>query len=186
MDNEVSVAFMFFVQVYLKWKPMICYLQKRSSDQSLKKNPQSCSSGDEEGRQRRLTDVFWTSCSLTYINIRLRRHKLQMRQFLVFVFFFPRLHLYLISPEPFLVSCAPEPFRFRRRRRQRCWRQAAAPSRRCLGPWTKPAVCGRLVQPQGNCCMWPGRGAKQESASASTVMDFFVEWIHQAPITFLS
>lgn len=37
LDNEVSVAFMFFVQVYLKWKPMICYLQKRSSDLSLKK-----------------------------------------------------------------------------------------------------------------------------------------------------
>lgn len=71
LDNEASVAFMFFVQVYLKWKPMICYLQKRSSGQGLKKTPQSCSSGDEEGRQRQLTDVFWTSCPLTYINIRL-------------------------------------------------------------------------------------------------------------------
>lgn len=82
LDNEASVAFMFFAQVYLKWKPMICYLQKRSSDQCLKKPPQFCSFGDEEGRQRQLTDVFWTSCPLTYINIRLRR--LQMRQFCFF------------------------------------------------------------------------------------------------------
>lgn len=152
LDNEASVAFMFFVQVYLKWKPMICYLQKRSWDQSLKKKPLSLVHLEMKRADRGSSQMsFGRPAPLTYINIRLRRHKLQMMQFF-FVFVFPGLHLYLISSEPFLVSCAPEPFRFRRCWRQRRWRQAAAPSRRCLGPWTKPTVCCRLVQPQGNCC----------------------------------
>lgn len=44
----------------------------------------------------------------------------------------------------------PEPFCFRGCGWKRGRRQTAASFRRRLGSWTKPALCGRFVQPQGN------------------------------------
>lgn len=70
-----------------------------------------------------------------------------------FVCFFSLLHECIFnvisSSWTFSLFCTPEPFCFRRRWWQRCGRQAAASAWSGLGAETKPAVCGRLVQPQG-------------------------------------
>lgn len=75
-------------------------------------------------------------------------------------FFF---NLCLISSRSF-VSCVPEPFCFWGCWWKRSWRQAAASSGRCLGSGTKPALCGRLLQPQGSCCTSQGCSSKKKNA----------------------
>lgn len=55
-----------------------------------------------------------------------------------------RCHLILCA------HCATEPFCFRGCGWERGWCQTAASFRGRLGSWTKPALCGRLLQSQGN------------------------------------
>lgn len=86
-----------------------------------------------------------------------RCHKLQLGHLYIFISSFNLFRTFL---SPF----EPEPFRFRGCRWKRGWRQAAASSRRCLGSWTKPALCGRLLQPQGNCWMSQGCSSKPQGA----------------------
>lgn len=92
--------------------------------------------------------LVWIVCSFAYTEVKQGVTSCSLGISMFYIF-------YLISSEPF-ASFVLEPFCFWGCRRQRGWCQAAASSLRRLGSRTKPALCGWLLQPQGNCCMSHG------------------------------
>lgn len=73
-----------------------------------------------------------------------------------------RARIFLRSPLNLFVSLLskPESLRLRGCGREGGWRQAAASSRCSLGCRTKPALCGRLLQPQGSRGVSHGHSSK--------------------------